>query len=184
MGVALGAWAAPVEKVVRSVPVVDDCACIDAEHADVVRASRPRFGWTAIRVNSLVVRVWAQCLVVPTAVPVSSAWTTGSFTRRSFSQARNGVSRPAASACTAQSHPVETLTPTRSSNSSAVRSTGRCWRSSRYVAKARTSGPKRTRALASRREVGNRLGPAIAPQPVANMVGHDRHDRGEVDDLA
>jgi hypothetical protein len=42
-------------------------------------ACRARLECAAIRVKSLVVRVYTQCLVVPTAVPVSSAWTTGSF---------------------------------------------------------------------------------------------------------
>jgi hypothetical protein len=61
--------------------------------------------------------------VVPTAVPVSSA-TTGRVPNCSFSHARKNVSFPAASAWTAQGQRVETFTPKRSSNSSAVRLIG------------------------------------------------------------
>ena len=50
---------------------------------------------------------------------------------------------------------------------------------STYLWAERTAG-----AAGLGREVGHRLGPATAPQPVGDVVGHGRHDRGEVDDLA
>ncbi len=119
------------EDVVGRPPVVDDGAGVLGDILDASMASTPRLGCTTRRVSRFVASVCTQRLVVPTLVPVSSAWTTGASWRPFFTAVMKGPKRPAASAWTELNHPVETLAPSSSANSSAVRSRGRCWRSIR-----------------------------------------------------
>ena len=114
-----------------------------------VSASTPRFGCATSNVNSPVAIVCTHAFPVASAVPVSSAHNTAATASWVRTSSRNGARRPAASNCKVQSQPVETGAPSTSESSSAQRATGRCWRSIRYTANARTSGPQHIGARAA-----------------------------------
>ena len=95
------------------------------------RAFAPRWGYTTNKASRFVDRVWTQRLQVFAHVPgLVGVHDLGVF-QQVFDVPTNGTSFVAASAWTWHSHPVDTLAPSRSASSSAVRSKGRCWRSKR-----------------------------------------------------
>jgi hypothetical protein len=78
---------------------------------------------------------------------VSSNPTTVSPAIRSSISATDSSTASAPSASSACSQPTKTATPHSSTSASRVRSTGRCWRTRRYNASARSSGPSDTGAV-------------------------------------
>ncbi len=77
----------------------------------------------------------------PTFSGVSSNPTTFSDAIRCSIASTDSATASAPRASSACSQPVDTSTPHSSAIASRVRSTGRCWRTRKYSASARSSGP-------------------------------------------
>ena len=95
----------------------------------------------------------------------------------------NGSNRSAASSCTPHSHPADTGAPSTSERSSAQRITGRCCRSIKYTANARTSGPQHNRCTCSFREHTRGLVPADAAASLDDMLAHVHPSRDQINHL-
>jgi len=92
-------------------------------------------------------------------------------------------SRPSAPSATSDERsPVDTGTPSRSVSTSAARLTGTCWQTSSHSPAARAAGRGR-QGRSPRKGARFGLGPARAPAPLGDMVGHLGPALGQVEDL-